>query len=55
MSALVVFDWLVRQVRRLPAPVVFALDTWSEGLALRRAERRRRRAALRKAMSAAAK
>jgi hypothetical protein len=39
---------LAQLVRRLPRPVVEMLDAWSYGIALRRAERRRIAAALRR-------
>ena len=45
MVAIPYVAWLLAVLRRLPAPLLLALDAWSYGIARKRAERRRKLAA----------
>jgi len=47
MFGIVMTSWLQTALRRLPAPLIAALDAWSARVARRRLERRRIAAAQR--------
>jgi hypothetical protein len=42
MGSLVHTTWLAQVLKQLPAPLVRALDAWSEGVARRKSQQRRR-------------
>lgn len=55
MTAAPYVGWVLALLRRLPSPLLFALDAWSHGRALRSAERRRQRAVRRATATAVQK